>query len=289
MADSIGEGMPQDSLIVTLDKSGNPSQEGASLDDFLRVLEGVSRAMRLMVEHLGERERTPGQPPAWVRDQSQLQIAPLETGSLIAELSHSPPAGKQLRIENFGPRAFEALRDWDGTEGSTLPKPVTDCLYETASGLESKARVYLGSREHPKRIRVTPRGSASRSQADTEPALLAGWLKEVNWDKETAQLHDFSGGYVRLRFGPGLADEMLRLATQYVEVRGEGRFNNHDRWTTVEVHGLRATASGQEPFDLDDFLDEAPPKAFDPKQMVTATEPFDVDAFVRSIREARDA
>ncbi len=281
--------MTQNALIVTLDDSGDPSRNGGGLDDFLRALEGVARAMRLMVEHLGDRETTPGQPPAWVREQSQLQIAPLIEGSIGAALTYATSKGKQLRIDNYGPQAIDAIRNWDGTEDSTLPAQVTDCLYEAAAGLDDESRVYLGSPEEPKRILVKPRRPASRATAGSEQARLMGWLREVNWDRRTAQLHDFSGGYVRLRFDTGLAEEMLRLATQYVEVRGEGRFNNHDRWTTVEVHGLRATASGQEPFDLDDFLDEAPPKAFDPKQMVTATEPFDVDAFVRSIREARDA
>ena len=49
-------------------------------------------------------------------------------GSLVAELTHAPPDGKQLRIENYGPQAFEALRNWDGTEDSTLPRTVTDSL-----------------------------------------------------------------------------------------------------------------------------------------------------------------
>ena len=281
--------MTRDPLIVTLEDSGPASQDGARLDDFLRVLNGVSRAMRLMVEHLGDRQVTRGQPPAWVQEQSQLQIASLQAGSLVAELTHTPLDGKQMRIESYGPRAFEALRNWDGTEDSTLPRTVTDSLYEAVSGLDDQAHVYLGSREQPRRTQIQNGRPPSRAQKGSEQALLSGWLKEVNWDNGTAQLHDYGGDYVRLRFDEALSEEMLRLATQFVEVRGSGRINDNDEWTSVHVQELLATRSHFEPFDLDAFLNDPNPKLFNPDEVVTASEPFDVEEFVRSIREARDA
>ena len=53
----------------------------------------------------------------------------------------------------------------------------------------------------------------SRSRTDTEEALLTGWLKEVNWHRGAAQLHDSAGSYVSLRFdpGPGRARNINRL------------------------------------------------------------------------------
>jgi hypothetical protein len=280
--------MTQNGLLVTVEESGDPTQGGASLEDFLRALEGVSRAMRLMVEHLGGREITRGQPPAWVREQSQLQIATLKDGSLAAELNHAPPPGKQLRIENLGPRAFKALKEWDGTEDSSLPKQVTECLYEAGSGLGGSARLYLGNRTNHKLIEVRRRDRASHERPDSEVALLSGWLKEVNWDRGTAQLHDYSGAYVRLRFTAEMGDEMLRLATQHVQVRGQGRINENDEWTTVEVQGLRPTTSWSEPFDLDAFLNDPNPKIFDPTQMVTIElTDEEREAFHRAIREGR--
>ena len=280
--------MTQDALIVTVADSGNPAQGGASLDDFLRALEGVSQAMRLMVEHLGDRETTTGQPPAWVREQSQLQIITLKDGSLAAELSHAPPPGKQLPPDNLGPRAFEAIKDWDGTEQSTLPKHVTECLYETRSRLGENARLYLGNHTNHKLIEVRRRDRPSHARPDSETALLSGWLKEVNWDKGTAQLHDYGGDYIKLRFTAEMGDEMLRLATQHVQVRGQGRFNNNDEWTTVHVEELTETTSWSKPFNLDAMLNDANPKVFDPDNLVTASEPFDVDEFLRGIYAARE-
>jgi hypothetical protein len=282
--------MQNEPLVVTLDTSGDPTQEGASLDDFRRVLDGLSRAMRLMVEFLDEREMTPGQPPNRVREQSGLQIAPLKTGSLGAELTYALPDGKQLRLENYGPQALEALREWDGTDESTLPGSVTECLYETASSLGRNARLYLGSRAEPKRVPVAERRRADRSKTGTEEALLAGWLREVNWHRGTAQLHDSTGSYVSLRFDPPQADEMRRLATQYVEVQGSGRFNDQDEWITVRVEQLRETQAWSEPFDLDAFLNNPEPKIFNPDELVRIDlTDEEWEAFNQVIREGREA
>ena len=126
------------------------------------------------------------------------------------------------------------------------------------------------------------------SDAGHGRALLHGWLKEVNWDKGTAQLHDVMGGFTRLVFDSALSQKMQRLATQFVEVRGSGRFNADDDWASVQVEGISGTPSGREPFDLDAVLKDPNPKRFDPDRMVTASEPFDVDEFVRVIHEGRD-
>ena len=124
----------------------------------------------------------------------------------------------------------------------------------------------------------------------SEEALLYGWLREVNWDKRTAQLHDYSDEYVSLRFDDALDDEMLRLATQYVEVRGKGRFNSRDEWTAVHVEHLSETRSWSEPFDLEVFLNEPDPKIFDPDKVVTIDlTDEEWEAFDRAIREGREA
>ena len=126
------------------------------------------------------------------------------------------------------------------------------------------------------------------ARRETEVALLHGWLKEVNWDKGTAQLDDVMGGYTRLVFDSALSLDMQRLATQFVEVRGSGRFNADDEWVSVQVDSISGTPSGREPFDLDAVLNDPNPRLFDPDRMVTASEPFDVDEFVRVIHEGRD-
>ena len=48
------------------------------------------------------------------------------------------------------------------------------------------------------------------------------------------------------------------------------------------------TRSRDAPFDLQSFLEEPAPKLFDPDSVVTASEPFDVEEFLRAIRAGRD-
>lgn len=48
------------------------------------------------------------------------------------------------------------------------------------------------------------------------------------------------------------------------------------------------TRSRDARFDLQSFLGEPAPKLFDPDSVVTASEPFDVEEFLRIIRAGRD-
>ena len=264
------------------------SRPGGLVPEIVTALTGIQDAVRLMVQHLGDREKGPGQPPKWIREQSTLRLVDIWPGSLIADLEIEAPTDGQPYLEDFGNRAIEALQEWDGTQASTLPKDVEDTLHSTAAKLSDGVRLSFGSRDNPLRVEIPRRPTAARKTRGLTEALLHGWLYEVNWDKGTAQLHDYSGEYVPLRFSEEFNEDMLRLATQRVEVRGRGRFNDSDRWTTVEVQQLNAAGSWSDPFDVETFLNDPNPKIFDPKKVVTTSEPFDVDEFIRGIREGRD-
>ena len=168
----------------------------------------------------------------------------------------------------------------------TIPKPLRERF-----GMDRDAEVEITPTDHGVLIRKCV--SAARDGdpgGESVDALLSGWLKEVNWDQRSAQLHDAGGGQVRLRFGPEFDDEMRRLATQYVEVRGRGCFDDRDEWIEVRVGELRETRSWREPFDLEAFLNDPNPKIFDPDKVVTidlTDEEF--EAYLRAIREGRDA
>lgn len=305
--------MTRDALIVTLDgpQSGG---DGVRADDFARVLTAVSKAMHLMVAHLGGRSSRSGRWPDWVKEQSQLKLAPTRPGSFVAELTLDAPdesldEGFELRavrrravaedIEfldipsesgrrggGYGEQALGALREWNGNEYSTLPPAVTGCLYDAASHLSEGTQLWLGDNSMPRRALVVP--PPKQQAVETATARLHGWLKAVNWDRRTARLYDSAGGYVPLSFRQQHDEEMRRLATQYVEVEGQGEINRQDKWTVVRVEELRETSSWSEPFDLDAFLKTPNPKRFVPAEMVTASEPFDAEEFNRTTREARD-
>ena len=173
-------------------------------------------------------------------------------------------------------------------KASSLPESVEDTLHSTASRLSDGIQLWFGNDENPHKTEVKRKPAVVRATPSVTDALLHGWLYEVNWHRGTAQLHDYSGEYVQLRFSEEFSDDMLRLATQLVEVRGRGRFNDNNKWTTVEVLEVSAARSGEVPFDVEAFLNDPSPKTFDPGGLVTTSEPFDVDEFMRVIREGRE-
>ena len=172
--------------------------------------------------------------------------------------------------------------------GSTLPKDVEERLHSTAAKLPDGVRLWLGTRENPRKVEIQRRSAAVPRTTGLTEALLYGWLYEVNWDRRTAQLHDFSGDYVQLTFSEDFHEEMLRLATRHVEVRGQGRFNKKGKWATVEVQHINAARSWNDPFDVETFLNDPNPRLFDPDRVVTTSEPFDVDDFMSGIRGGRE-
>ena len=140
-----------------------------------------------------------------------------------------------------------------------------------------------------KRAEIKPHAHQIRAQSDMESVHLRGWLREVNWDKNTAQLHSNGEEYVTLQFSPPLGERMRRLAKQYVEIEGEGHLSAGGSWGHVRVKMITGTRSWSEPFDREAFLNDPDPKIFDTENLVTASEPFDVDEFNRIIHEGRDS
>ncbi len=167
----------------------------------------------------------------------------------------------------------------------TIPKRLRERF-----GLYPDAEVEITPAGDGLLIRSCANGEREGAGGEMEKALLYGWLKEVNWDGRTARLHDADGGSVRLSFGAELDGEMRRLATEYVEVHGAGRFDDRDEWVEVRVEQLNETRSSSEPFDVDAFLNDPNPKVFDPQKVV----PIDLtdeefEAFLSTIRQGREA
>ena len=113
--------MTRSSLVVTLDRLGS-DESGVLVEDFLPVLDGVTKAVQLMVGHLGGRPPGRGRVPDWVRDQSRLRLSSTGRGSFVAGLTLDPPlrGGMQLPFPNYGEQAVSALCGWDGREESDI-------------------------------------------------------------------------------------------------------------------------------------------------------------------------
>ncbi len=196
----------------------------------------------------------------------------------------------QSELLNLGPRAIETLLNWNQDDDTSEVSPhVQERLIGISSALPEQTTLYLGTPHDTRRVQFNPAEPTAVSKPEAEEALLQGWLKEVNWHNRTAQLHQSVGPYTRLRFGPNLDEDMLRLATQYVEIRGQGTFLDDDNWRTVRAESVRATRSWRDPFDIEEFLNDPNPTIFDPTDIVTldlTNEEWEV--FNRAIREGRE-
>ena len=274
-------------LYVTLEGQ-RVNDNGVPVDGFVAALEGVQDAMRLMVEHLAGQKRGRGRRPQWIREESMLRMVGTRNGSLVAELSLDSSTRKKVNSEMYGERAFRALQRWDGEEDSGLPREVTDRLFAIPNKLPPDVRLWLGNEDKLRKVEVR-RTIRTRNRAGAlEETHLYGWLKAVNWDKRRAQLHRYSEGFVQLRFTSSLDEEMKRLATQYVEVQGRGKFNEKDQWQYVSVEQIHDARGWGEPFDLETFQSNSETKVFRSDEVVRASQPFDVDEFNRMIREGRN-
>ncbi len=262
---------------------------GVSLDDLQNTLDGVRRAITLMVGHLMGVDASRGRPPNLVREQSSLRLVNTSQGSLVTELSVGMPPNVAGPSQDYAQRALDRIVGWQPENDGSFPEPVADVLRAVGTRLSPEVRVvWLDIPRSDRRLEIRRTGRERSVATQNERALLHGWLKQVNWARRTAQLHRYERKYVQLRFDAALDDEMLRLATQYVEVRGRGQFNKDDSWKTVQVEQINGTRSWRGTFDLEVFRNNPNPKIFDPDKVVTASEPFDVDEFLRIIYEGRD-
>ena len=275
-------------LSVTFE--GPETNRGVPLEDLQKTLQHVQNAVRITVEHLsGSDAPRRGRPSRVVRQASGLRLLGTSPGSLVAELTLAPPNEDQLFDYDIGQRALEAILNLDDDGDGSIPPAAVDQLRSIGADLSSEvSSVWLGDSRDRRRVRFECGGRPTRSPGSTEAAMLYGWLREVNWQKGTAQLHDNVGGYVALRFDSALDAEMVRLATRYVKISGTGRFNKLGGWTTVTVDDIHDTRSWDKPLDLESLAEGSAGTVFDPEAVVTTEEPFDVGDFIDAVHRGRD-
>ena len=267
------------------------SEAGLAIEDLQRTLMHVQRAIRLMVSYLmGADPSRRGRPSKRMQDQSALRLVRTAPGSLVTVLELSPPAGAQLDLWNYGRQAVDRLLRWKGDQDPSLPQGVVKELNAVRNELsEETSLVRLRAPGTDSSLILTRMIQVhERSTAEEIDTILQGRLMMVDWKRRTAELHNYGQPVIRLRFDAALDKEMQRYATQYVEVRGLGKFTADGSVVDFRVRQLKGTRSSLQPYDLDELLN-APRKIFDPEKVVRTSEPFDVDEFMRIIREGRDA
>lgn len=283
-------------------KGPDEKDHSVPVDDLRKTFDHLQRALWLMVSHLEGATTETGRAPAWVRRGVIIRLTGTSTGSLVAELSISALTGCRPSVEDSTQKALDRIMRWVPEEPDSLPEAVARELYSIGRNL-SREVAYVRLIDPANHIHVdiqrNERDPETQSKAPTgvdigqvSSAVLHGRLQEVDWDQRTARLDRYRERSVRLRFDASLDEDMHRFARQHVEVRGRGRFDTKDRWSSVDVEEISGGGLTGEPFDFEAFRGNPGPKVFDPDKVVRATEPFDVDEFmrfVRAIREDRNA
>lgn len=269
------------------------SENGVPIEDLHMTLRQVQKAVRRMVAHLSGREYQRGRPPEILRQESMLRLHSTSPGSVVVKLGLNPPPDSQMSMGKNGSNALDQILDWqeDRTDnGDFLPAEVADELIAIGPKLSPEIDlVRIGDPTNGRCIDIGRITAAKKISYKNEKVLLHGWLKAINWDNGTAQLHRYQDQYVKLNFDASFNTKMKQLAMLYVRVQGRGRLNHDDSWIDVQLEQINETRSWQEPFDLEAFKHNPNPKIFDPENLVTVSEPFDIDEFLKIIYKSRDS
>lgn len=275
-------------LFVTF-AGADADKPGVGVDCLIATLTAVQDAARITATDLAARAAPNAAKPSKdaVNAQTALRLVAVGEGSFSAELElESPSAGEYG--DEYASRALDALLRWDGYEDSSLPIEAARRLHGIHRAIPMDTRVWLGDGEDRRIVEIKRAIHADNPDSESVSTTLYGWLKEVNWAERTARIYRYGDERgVPLEFDAELDEEMRRLATLPVEVRGKGSFDDNDEWETVRVDSIKWTGAGGKPFDMDAFLNNPNRKTFGSKEIITASEPFDVDEFIRTIKEGR--
>ena len=276
-------------LIVTFE-GPRVGEDGVPLEDLQAALGHLQRAFRHMVDHLRGGADQPGPPTEPMRRSGLLRQGAPSAGLVEAELvlSAGSDSGEAPAVHCLAVERLLGWREDLGEGGDQFPPIVVEEMAAVGSDLSPVVSVVrLADPVSGRCLELRRKEIAEPPGEQIEDAFLHGWLKEVNWHDRTAQLHKGDGSRVPLRFDAALDWEMLRLATSYVKICGRATFEDDDSIKMFHVERISGTRSCREPSDLEAFLNDPNPKIFDPDDLVTASEPFDVDEFLRTIYEGR--
>ena len=266
---------------------------GVPLDDLRKTFMHLQNTFWLTVSHIEGATTSTGKAPAWIKRGCGLRLMRTSPGSLVTELGVTPLIDDRASFGDSSPKAIDLIMQWRQENSNLLPAPIGIGLLRIGKSLSSE--VDSVSLYHPDNGRILHISKNNQSMQQiresalpkTLTAILHGQIMAVDWSNRTAQLHRRTGPTVTLQFNAAMDDEIHRLARVSVEVKGQGHIDSNDKWGIVQIEQIESTQSFNQPFDFEAFRNRPKRKVFDPDDIVTASEPFDVDEFLRGIYEAR--
>ena len=264
------------------------AERGMSLDDLNKTLNHLQTPGYLIASCLTGAVTVGGPGPARIRWNDGPPPPETAPDSLALEFEVTPAAGRPA----FGGDAMQAAVDWlmggppPGTE--PLPRDAGELARIWANLSPEITLIALQNPANGHRVQIGPNRPPEPGPAVSAsvPAVVHGKLMAVDWENRTARLQRYFDTPIPLRFGAALDREMQRVTRQRVEVKGQGRFDANDHWAEVQVEHIKGTRPHPAPYEPEPFHNNPNPKPFDPKTVIRASEPFDVDEFLRSIDES---
>ena len=273
------------------------SKTGVPLADLHQTFKHLQNAHWLAVSHLEDATTPTGQAPAWIKRNCGLRLMRISPGSLTAELGIAPLTDARASYIDSSQKAIDLIMQWPPESNNPPPAPIAKELSRLGKSLSPEIdSVSLHHPDNDRTLDIPRNNQAKRKTHATTPpeapteiltAILHGQIMAVDWSNRTAQMHRRTGPTVTLQFDAAMDDEIHRLARVFVEVKGQGSIDHNDKWGIVQIEQIESTQSFNQPFDFEAFRKRPNPKVFDASDIVTASEPFDVDEFLRGIYEAR--
>lgn len=264
------------------------AERGMSLDDLNKTLNHLQLPGYLIASRLTGAVTVSGPGPARIRWNDGPPLPETAPGSLALEFEVTPTDGRPA----FGGDAMLAVVDWlmDGPPPGTepLPRDAAELARIWANLSPEITFIALQNPANGHRVNIGPNRQPEPGPAVSAsvPAVVHGKLMAVDWENRTARLQRYFDTPIPLRFGAALDREMQRATRQRVEVKGQGRFDENDHWAEVQVEHIKGTRPYPAPYEPEPFHNNPNPKPFDPNNIITTDEPFDVDEFLRSINES---
>lgn len=239
------------------------------MESLTRTFRGLEETLKSLVGQLARDGSSGGaKAGARVTAQAALSVTGVRQGSLVFDVELGSPELCPPLLD-LRAKAVKVFLEWDDDRDREVFPRAAQEIDRIRRSLPDGLRVLCrdpGGRQRRLELTRTPhRGEPRRAP---EEAFLQGWLKEVNREQRTAQLHRLTGRYVLLRFDRGLEETMLLLATRYVQVEGAGRLRDDGHWTSVRIREIR-NLDRSPPFDPARAGDEPGPSPFDPDRLVT--------------------
>lgn len=195
--------------------------------DLVALLDGLQRAVLIVVEDLWGRKHRPGPAPFEIQEQATLQFGDVQAGSFRARLSLEPADAGNHEVMAIQSEAIEKLLTGIAAQlGGKQPDLPVAALKQTESltarTVRRGIRLILEGGKSRTRVEISESSAVSDSGPGRSPesarVQVAGRLLEIDYRDRTAEVWDALGNVTRIRFREDQCKDVDAARQQHVTV-----------------------------------------------------------------------